>query len=242
MLSILIDFDNVDTAIRQGSVVTMAKSIVASIPKSVLDQYQDLNVRLYGGWRSQGTLTTQAQRIVPDIRKNSPTVISVGIGDSSASMGLQVNLADSPIWQGPILTDMLVKDRDLRKFRSRQSPWSDCANHLVCGMSQLAALTYSTACQDSHCGATAADVLIRDEQKMVDTLLVSDIAYIALKDKAKDLVVVSSDIDMWPGVLLALNAGCYVTHVHTKSGWRTQRHLMQTLDVRTERLYQQTSI
>jgi hypothetical protein len=242
VLSILIDFDNIDPAIKQGGAVAMSKAIASCIPISVVQHYQMLNFRLYGGWRSDGNLTTQAQRIIPDIRMNSPSMVTLGIGNQQLNIGLQVSLADSPIWQGPILSETFIRDRGLRNFRAKQNPWSECANNLSCGMSHLAALSHSTACQNNACGAVAGKLLVRNEQKMVDTLLVSDIAYVVLKEKVKDIVVVSSDIDMWPGVLLALNAGCYVTHVHTKAGWRTQRHLTQTLDVNTARLYQQTSI
>jgi uncharacterized LabA/DUF88 family protein len=77
---------------------------------------------------------------------------------------------------------------------------------------------------------------------MVDTLLVADIAVHTFTSGATDLVVVSSDIDMWPGVLLAVHAGCQVTHIHTKSGWRTQGHLMRTLNQVTGRAYRQLTV
>ncbi|KZC26355.1 hypothetical protein RhoFW510R10_07105 [Rhodanobacter sp. FW510-R10] len=77
---------------------------------------------------------------------------------------------------------------------------------------------------------------------MVDTMMVADLAYISLVERAKNVVVVSSDTDMWPGVMLALRAGCYVLQIHTKAGWRTQTHLINTLDALTARFYEQTSI
>lgn len=83
---------------------------------------------------------------------------------------------------------------------------------------------------------------MRDEQKMVDTLLVADMASHAMMNKASDVVVVSSDIDMWPGVLLALRIGCGVTHIHTKSGWRTQPHLVGTLGATLGKSYRQLAM
>lgn len=77
---------------------------------------------------------------------------------------------------------------------------------------------------------------------MVDTLLVADIAVHTFTSGATDLVVVSSDIDMWPGVLLAVRAGCHITHIHTKSGWRTQGHLMRTLNQGTRQAYRQLTV
>ena len=77
---------------------------------------------------------------------------------------------------------------------------------------------------------------------MVDTLLVADLAHEALVQRVTDVVVVSSDVDMWPGVLLAAHSGCNVVHVHTKHGWRTQRHLINTLSTHTAPRYQQLSV
>lgn len=109
-------------------------------------------------------------------------------------------------------------------------------------MSPYLRITQATACAVAGCGSTVGDVLVRDEQKMVDTLLVADIALHTFATGASDLVVVSSDIDMWPGVLLAVQAGCHVTHIHTKSGWRTQGHLMRTLNRSTGRAYRQLTV
>ncbi|WP_313274987.1 hypothetical protein [Stenotrophomonas sp.] len=77
---------------------------------------------------------------------------------------------------------------------------------------------------------------------MVDTLLVADMAYLSLKMRDKNIVVVSSDTDMWPGVLLATSAGCQIIHIHTNEGWRTQRHLQVMLEAgRSGRFYEQVS-
>jgi hypothetical protein len=109
-------------------------------------------------------------------------------------------------------------------------------------MDQFSGLTNATPCPNSACACTLGDVLVRDEQKMVDTLLVADIASHAFTGKASDVVIVSSDIDMWPGVLLALRSGCSVTHIHTKSGWRTQGHLVGTLGSTLGKSYTQLAV
>ena len=77
---------------------------------------------------------------------------------------------------------------------------------------------------------------------MVDTLLVADIAQYTLQHKPTDMVIVSSDTDMWPGVYLALRSGCAVLQIHTRSGGRTQGHLLRTLLPRQAALYSQISV
>ncbi len=241
-LAVLVDFDNVEPGITRTGAVNMAKLLVPLIPPSVLARHASVHVRLYGGWRSSGALTTGAQKLVPDLRAGSPTVIGRPGRNAGSAMRLTVELAEGPMGTATQLQETLARDRDLRKFRARRS-WSECTRPGVgCGMSLHATLAHTTPCPVPGCASRLSHVLVRDEQKMVDTLLVADIAYQALALKATDVVVVSSDTDMWPGVLLAIRAGCNVVHLHTRTGWRTQRHLMATLGHAAMPLYTQLSV
>lgn len=241
-LAVLVDFDNVESSLTRAGAVSLAKLLVPLIPTSVLARHSSVQVRLYGGWRSLGTLTTGAQRLIPDIRAGSPTVaVRPGTGTGSP-IRLTVELAEGPLGMSATLEETFVRNRDLRNFRAR-STWAECANPGAgCGMNVHSALTHSTSCTASGCASQLRHVLVRDEQKMVDTLLVADIAYQALALKATDIVVVSSDTDMWPGVLVATGSGCNVVHLHTRTGWRTQRHLMSTLSPAAKTHYMQRSI
>lgn len=241
-LLVLVDYDNVDRSHTVAGPVGLAKMLVTLLPSSIVARHQGVTVRLYGGWRSNGTLTNFAQNLVPDIHSQSPTVVAITNSGVSQSVRLTVELAQGPIGSSTSLEQTYVKNRGLRNFRSRSAPLPDCANPLSCGLQLFSGLTHATQCGNSGCNSKLADVFVRDEQKMVDTLIVADIAHQALAVKATDVVVVSSDTDMWPGVLLALRAGCAVIHIHTKRGLRTQRHLMNTLGGQLSRNYQQLSV
>lgn len=236
------DFDNVEAGLKAAGPVGLARLLVTLVPEAVLARHDAALVRLYGGWRAQGNLTNLAQRLVPDIRSSSPTVVPVRHTGQRHQLRLTVELADCPIGTTAPLQEMLVKDRDLRKFRTRPSGWAQCAAPSTCGFGNVAGLTHATPCGNLGCASRLGDVLVRDEQKMVDTLIVADLAFQALSARATDVVVVSSDTDMWPGVLLALRSGCAVTHIHTRPGWRTQRHLLTTLGAQAARSYQQLSV
>lgn len=241
-LTVLVDFDNVEPSLTRAGPINLAKSLVPLVPSAVLARYDSIQVRLYGGWRSMGTLTKGAQRLIPDIRAGSPTVVGRPGPSTGTPIRLTVELAEGPIGMTTQLQETLVHDRDLRRFRARAT-WAECANPgSGCGMNSYSALSHATPCSASGCGSRLSHVLVRDEQKMVDTLLVADIAHQALALKATDVVVVSSDTDMWPGVLLAMRAGCNVVHLHTRSGWKTQRHLMATLGPSTSHRYTQLSV
>lgn len=238
----LVDYDNVDRSHTRAGPVSLAKLLTTLVPSPIITRHQGVTVRLYGGWRSNGTLTNFAQKLVPEIHSQSPTVLSILDSGVVINVRLTVELAQGPIGSNTSLEQTFVKNRGLRNFRSRSMPHPECANPPSCGLKIFSELTHSTQCSNIGCNSKLADIFVRDEQKMVDTLIVADIAHQAFAAKATDIVVVSSDTDMWPGVLLALRAGCAVTHIHTKRGLRTQTHLINTLGGQLSRNYQQLSV
>lgn len=241
-LVVLVDFDNVDPVLARAGALSLARNLVSLIPSPVLARHSEVQVRLYGGWRSSGALTKHAQRLIPDIRSGSPTVVGRPGLNAGPPLRLTVELAEGPIGTTVRFQETLALDRPLRKFRARAT-WPECVSPGAgCGMALYSRLSHATVCQVPGCASRLSGLLVRDEQKMVDTLLVADIAYQALSLKATDVVVVSSDTDMWPGILLAMNSGCNVIHLHTQSGWKTQRHLIATLGQATSPRYTQLSI
>ncbi len=192
-LVMLIDFDNVEPNLKSAGAVGLAKTLIPVIPSSVLDRHNSIQARLYGGWRNQGTLTTSAQRLVPDIRVGSPTVVGNPNPGQNNPLRLKVELADGPMGCVTPLQETLVRDRGLRKFRTRSLPWSNCVDPSAnCGLSQYYSLSHVTSCSTMGCSCRVDDILVRDEQKMVDTLIVADIAHQALVQRASDIVVVVS--------------------------------------------------
>jgi uncharacterized LabA/DUF88 family protein len=77
---------------------------------------------------------------------------------------------------------------------------------------------------------------------MVDTLIVADLAHKALTERSSNVVVVSSDIDMWPGIMIALRAGTVVYHCQAKKGVSTQSHLLQSLTPQMTAYYHELRI
>jgi len=242
-LSVLVDYDNLDNVTRAPGPVGAAKAILARLPANLLFPYTAIAVRLYGGWRTSIGLTTVAQQqLVPDIRANSPTVHGTTYIGQTKSLRVRVELAVAPVGTKHPFPDTLVRDRDLRFFRARPHPWGGCAREQSCGMSLLCSSTAQTRCQIAGCGVQLNDIFVRDEQKMVDTLIVADIAQQALVAKEQEIVVVSSDADIWPGIFLALQNACRITHVHTSPGWKTPRALIDTLSHPMSQNYRELSL
>ncbi len=241
-LNIFVDFDNIENKFLCGGPIALSRTIAAIVPLEIISGYLGITVRLYGGWRWNGNLTHQAQYLIPKIRAGSPGVIPIKIDNAVINFRLRVELAEKPIGYSNLLGRTFVKERSLRKFRVKSTPWDGCTSSGSCGLSHLNSATHATKCPDPSCAVMMGSILIRDEQKMVDTLIVADIAQLALVDKAKNIVVVSSDTDMWPGVILALRAGCSILHIHPKSQWKTQQHLLNTLTSSISKKYSQLSL
>lgn len=240
-LPVLVDFDNIDLLHRGQGPVSLAKMLVSLLPANLLHRYDTARVRLYGGWRSITGHTPAASSLYADIEANSPTPYTVQHMGQSKTIRIIVTLAHGPAGTRKIFPETLAKNRPLRHFRSVTTPWRDCGDHAACGFSVVKDGHNSTPCGIGKCTVRLGDILVRDEQKMVDTLMVADIAHETFVTKSNDIVVVSSDADLWPGIYMALNQGRFVTQIHPKSGWKTSTSLLATLDHAAEQGYRQFS-
>jgi hypothetical protein len=240
-LRIMVDFDNVDRQALLAGPVALAERIVRALPLDIVGAFAFATVRLYGGWRTNGMPTTRAQRLSADILAKAPLYLRL-IPGNSQHFRVDVELALSAVGTTVPFSETLARERDLRGFRARPVPLSQCSSTAACGMQSFAASDNRSPCPVQGCSVRFGDVFCRDEQKIVDTLMVADIAKTALVDLSSHVVVLTSDTDVWPGVLLALDSNCQVLHLHSKRGWRTQRHLIAMLNASTSKRYRQGSI
>lgn len=58
--------------------------------------------------------------------------------------------------------------------------------------------------------------MTRPEQKLVDTMLTADLIHVASLMGTSDLVIVTNDDDLWPGIRMAVHLGATVHHVHPR--------------------------
>jgi len=64
--------------------------------------------------------------------------------------------------------------------------------------------------------------VLRDEQKLVDVMLATDLLYLARGCSQPCVVLVSSDQDLWPAILEASDSGTVLVHVQTQSASDTR--------------------
>jgi len=227
-LNVLVDYDNVPAALWTPGPIQAAATICSRLPASVVGNEPELTVRLYGGWKTNSMSTQRAQALIPQLATGHTYIARPGHAPGTPKIRLVVELAVAPLGAQTPFDTTLAKERALRTFRPRQNVTA-CFQPAACGLSFLRNLTHQTPCVTPQCGATPRDLLVRDEQKMVDTLMVADMAHAAFINDDKDIVVVTSDTDIWPGVLLAIKAGCAVTQIHATPKMRTPTALTNML-------------
>jgi hypothetical protein len=213
-MKILVDYDNVPPQIkRQGPIYVIDR--VVSAMKAVVTRLNisQLEFRLYGGWYENQTMSRRAQEISTILRAKFPKVMISERTDPATSLRISAVLAQSlEALPGTVLTNTLRSVPVQKEFDCTKPSKIGCRNE-HCPIDPLSDFLSSGACPTSGCAFTPMAVLRKMEQKLVDTMMVADMIYLAQREVA--VGIVSSDDDMWPGIISALVAGTALIHVQT---------------------------
>jgi uncharacterized LabA/DUF88 family protein len=241
-LLFLVDYDNVLPYFGGRPLLQLVQHIEAKVPEAFIRGFTRLEFRFYGGWTEVRALTRIAQRLSSDIQGNFPSPITRLEQGKSTSRITNAALAKSPLaLPAEELKGTFARDRSARKLFCISRPWVGCSKPSSCPLNSVETFLRDSACSHHGCQLSPADVFRRDEQKQVDTLIVADLSYLALAAGATHVVLVSSDADMWPGILTCLSAGVSVLHVHTRPGGSTPPFLSNNAR-RMQHLYFETSV
>lgn len=207
---ILLDYDNLLEKDRKNG--------LRQISQQILNQFTPLNVassknicfRLYGGWYSKGRITEIAQDLQTEIESNfpKPEVITT---NGPHKVVVQFELAMS----------LLINPRKhyLYTYRKRSFPSKlKCIDPIAigckddqCSMSKMFDLFNNKLCDNQECNLTLDDVLIVNEQKLVDSMIISDMLFLGKTPKST-ITIVSSDDDIIPGIDSLVIMGSVVNH------------------------------
>jgi len=209
---ILVDYDNVDSNITRLGIVHVVNRILSKIDSSEISSNRRVTIRLYGGWYEQNNFTRRAQNLSADISANFPGT-SI-LSDNSTSVIVNCEMAYS------ILAD--PTNHLFHTYRSRGVPSGLRVNHpSQCGCTNsscplVATYNFVRTKNCSTCNRIKLDdLLYRAEQKLVDTMLTSDLIFSA--NQPINVAIVSSDDDFWPGIKTSINYGKKVIQIHTRS-------------------------
>jgi hypothetical protein len=213
---VLVDYDNLPRADRQVGVDHIVRKLIALIPTAALAGPRP-RVRLYGGWYEAGKLTKAGQAISAEIRSCSP----IRFMDTDGAVTLvDVELVYSSLAHPKVVVGNTYREQRIRGgIKCEERPWIQCSENLNCPLVVVESFFNQGACINSLCTIRPEDVLFRKEQKVVDTMMVADLAH-ADSQGYDRLCVVSRDDDIWPGLGIAtLKAKCLI-HITTAASIR----------------------
>ena len=215
---VLVDYDNLPRNLTAGGVQAVAdriqEKLLSAFPSYFTDEVR-LTVRLYGGWRGRTGPTRRGVDILSQVQRNFPMIIR---GGGAQQVVIDASVAES----------LLALPHQILPHTYRTAPGIGrslnvaSAGDLRCTRPQCPADVLSAfftlgACPGVGCVRSLEEVITRSEQKLVDTMLVTDAIHLSHEGE-KTLAVVSSDDDMWPGMLSAMSTGTLVFHFHTSPG------------------------
>lgn len=213
----LVDWDNLDDRDCRAGAKYVADKLwlsISTIAPQIVSGVQSLDLRLYGGWNGRHQPTARASHLEVDLQQNFPFFLR----DPNRQTPVKVT--------GELAQSLVRLPRHILQhtFRQRQGPpklHCQTATQLACirqgcPISTVHDLFNQARCPEQTCSITLEQVLTRSEQKLVDTMLVADLIHFAMAGHSP-LAVVSSDDDLWPGILMALDAGSNLLHVRPKN-------------------------
>ncbi len=210
---ILVDYDNCTKAQKLAGLYKLIFQIAGWIAQFCdPGQLHILRIRLYGGWYEQSRLTKRAQKLLVDIAQLAPS-ISIPTGSSGLfKPNIQVELAYS-LGARPHkhLFATFRKRSGIGNIRYGSARAQGCANQ-DCPIEVACSVLSTQRCTSSSCTMRLDKVISRDEQKLVDTMLVSDLIYYSGVRKTATCIV-SADDDMWSGIITATAMGGNVYHI-----------------------------
>jgi len=217
---ILVDYDNLSEQHSRKGIRFLVDSLMNELPRAWPHPEREIRCRLYSGWYEESHFTPLAQTVTTELMQDFPRLLR----DKQATVRLYADLAIS------LLTD---PSRQIGFTYRRKNPPSNlrcntiestaCPFPASCPLAPLPKFVKKRKCYQPGCTVRSTDLLYRAEQKLVDSMLISDLLYLAFA-KHEIVGIVGSDHDLWPGIRTALGIGARIIHCHSKSGQLLPEH------------------
>lgn len=199
---VLVDFDNLQKNYRDDLQKT-EMAIYNAL--NVINQYSEINIRLYGGWYHFKNESIAARTLAPWVY-GFPHVI----GRTKINAELVRSLG--------------FEKHDLKKtFRSRTKELSMhiktgmiCKYDDSCDLYRVNKIISEKKCSTSFCSKDITSAFLSNEQKLIDTMISTDLINYSLTT-SDDLYLVSSDDDFVPTLRYLSHLGNKINILHTNS-------------------------
>lgn len=194
--------------------------IVSVLAASTFSVPSHLRFRLYGGWYEGMSPTRLVQNLTTEIEAEPfPLPFKYSLANAVRTTVLSVEFAYSLLAEPHhhLFDTFRKKANALRAIHCEHPSAVGCVQGITCPLLGMHTLLNARRprCPDSTCAIDSQALIYRAEQKLVDTMLCTDLIYLA-QQRNQDLVVVTSDDDLWPAIRLALYMGATLYHIEPR--------------------------
>lgn len=219
-LYVLVDFDNLAATTKRKPIMSIIKGIFEVIHESLLVGKKHVIFRLYGGWSlDDGRSTKLATQMICDLDGSIILARKLQYSGENLEFIVRPTLATAALaMPSTQLLGTYQPKRSLRNtFIDSKFLNGNCTNSNGCRLCDTENLVKEMKCPDTKCNIEFDQIFYTSEQKQVDTLIIADMAFVVFTKLDPSIVIVSSDADMWPGVLLCLQQNVKVQQISTNT-------------------------
>jgi uncharacterized LabA/DUF88 family protein len=214
-----IDYDNLLPRQKNAGILDVVRKTILQIPIAPNTKLIKCNTRIYGGWYEGSVITQLAQNIIVEIQRDFPNLFH---------LPLSSNLSVSVIITAELAVSLLQEPNHhlFNTYRCKTKPTNIRVKDPIsvgcsdpnCILTLVKKILKTGKCPKTNCTICADDLVYRNEQKTVDTLLSCDLIYATSPSLGIDqIILISGDDDFLPPIRTVLLCGMSVYRFHPKS-------------------------
>lgn len=212
---IFIDYDNLTSIQKMAGLLDVVTKVLFQMSFGIDATRIECEVRVYGGWYEDVSITTLAQNVTIEIQNDFPNNIRLPNPGSAQIVAfikaeLAVALLEEPSHHLFNTYRRKGKPTNVRVMNPEDVGCEDDA----CIIMSLKKFIKKGKCPKLGCEVGQADLIYRHEQKIVDTMLTCDIIYAA--KHINHIILVSSDDDFLPPLRTVVLQGTNAVRFHTQ--------------------------
>lgn len=214
--AIFIDYDNLLPAQKSAGILDVITRALIQLPFDTGIFRGKCDVRVYGGWYEGTHITRLAEDVAVEIQREFPTVIRLPIsGRDHVSLLANAELAVALIQEpGHHLFNTYRRKGKPANVRVKEPAIVGCTEN-ACILPMMKRLLRTGSCPQVNCAVAMNDLVYRNEQKIVDTMLSCDLIH-AANGIADRIILVSGDDDFLPPLRTVLLRGVSAIRFHPK--------------------------
>lgn len=209
---VLVDYDNLERSDRDKGLHFIADQIASQIESVHLQNDKRLIIRLYGGWYQEKSITTKAQQLQSEINDNFPNTTLLC---DNKPIIVRCELAFSTLAEPAFHLFHTFREKSITsRLYPRKSDDFECKCD-DCPVTIIHNFLKKGKCPKCET-IKLADVIYKREQKLVDSMIVTDLIF--QSKISNSICLVSSDDDCWPGIRATI-LSCTLIHIRSKSSY-----------------------